>query len=82
MDANAREKIRMLTRILEPIEREVGRVLSDEEDKLASRSAASKEAEAGQISEEAQRNLEDACAAIENALDLMQVVVGGDGKGI
>jgi hypothetical protein len=43
MNANAREKIRMLARVLEPIEREVGRVLSDEEDKLASSSAASKE---------------------------------------
>ena len=82
MDVNRRETIRLLVRILEPIEEEVRRVLSEEDGKLASRSAASKEAEAGQISEEAQRNLEDACAAIENALDLMQVVVGGDGKGI
>ena len=76
MDANAREKIRMLTRILEPIEREVGRVLSDEEDKLASRSAASRETEARQIPDEALRNLTDACSAIENAIDLMQLVVG------
>ena len=76
MDANAREKIRMLTRILEPIEREVGRVLSDEEDKLASRAAASKENEAHQILDEALRNLTDACSAIENALDLMQLVIG------
>jgi hypothetical protein len=82
MDVHRREKIRMLMRILETIHQEVSQVLSEEEDNLAHRSGASKEAEAGQISEEPQRNLEDACAAIENALDLMQVVVGGDGKGI
>jgi hypothetical protein len=76
MDANAREKIRMLTRILEPIEREVGRVLSDEEDKLASRAAASRENEAQQIPDEGLRNLTDACSAIENALDHMQLVIG------
>ena len=82
MDVHRREKIRMLMRILETIHQEVSQVLSEEEDNLAHRSGASKEAEAGQISEEPQRNLEDACAAIENALDLMQVVVGGDGRGI
>jgi hypothetical protein len=76
MDANAKEKVRMLTRVLEPIEREVGRILSDQEDKLAIKSAASKETESHQISDEALRNLTDACSAIENALDLMQLVVG------
>ena len=74
MDANGREKIGMLMRLLETIHQEVSRVLSEEEVNLA-KSAASKETEA-EISEEAQRNLEDACSAIENALDLMQLVVG------
>ena len=66
MDANGREKIGMLMRLLETIHREVSRILSEEEDNPA-RSAVPKETEA-EISEGAQRNLEDACSAIENAL--------------
>jgi len=72
MDANGREKIGMLMRLL-TIHREVSRILSEEEDNPA-RSAVPKETEA-EISEGAQRNLEDACSAIENALDLMQLVI-------
>jgi hypothetical protein len=48
----------------------------DEEAKLASRSVASKETEAHQVPDEALRNLTDACSAIENAIDVMQLVVG------
>jgi len=73
MDANGREKIGMLMRLLETIHQEVSRILSEEEDNPA-RSAVPKETEA-EISEGAQRNLEDACTAIENALDLMQLVI-------
>ena len=51
MDVQRREKIRMLVRILEPIEEEVRRVYSEEKDILSSRSAPSKETEASQISE-------------------------------
>jgi hypothetical protein len=79
MDANRREKIRMLMRILETIHQEVSRVLSEEE---GGQLAASKDTVADQILEEAQRKLEDACSAIENAIDIMQLVVGDDGKGI
>ena len=76
MDVNRSEKIRMLIRLLEPFEEEVRRVLSDEEDNFANRSEASKETEAGQISNEAQDLLDRARAAIDNALYLMRVVVG------
>ena len=73
MDANGREKVRMAMRFLETIHQEVSRVLSEEEHNPA-RSAVPKETEA-EILQGAQRNLEDACAAIENALDLMQLVI-------
>ena len=53
MDANGREKIGMLMRLLETIHREVSRILSEEEDNPA-RSAVPKETEA-EISEGAQR---------------------------
>jgi hypothetical protein len=76
LTSNGRLEKRPRSRGGAPIEREVGRVLSDEEDKLASRSAASKETEARQIPDEALRNLTDACSAIENAIELMQLVVG------
>jgi hypothetical protein len=81
MDVNRREKIRMLIRFLEPIEEEVRRVLSDEEDNFANRSETSKETWAGQISKEAQHNLDRARSAIDNALDLLRLVVGDDGDG-
>jgi hypothetical protein len=67
---------------LEPIEEEVRRVLSDEEDNFANRSKASKETEAGQISKEAQHDLDRARSAIDNALDLMRLVVGADSNDI
>ena len=73
MDANGREKIGMLMRLLETIHLEVSRVLSEEEDNPA-RSAVPKETEM-EISEGAQRDLEDACSAVENGLDLMQLVI-------
>ena len=73
MDANGREKIGMLMRLLETIHREVSRILSEEEDDPA-RSAVPKETET-EISKGARHNLEDACSAIENALDLMQLVI-------
>ena len=73
MNVNGRAKIGMLMRLLETIHLEVSRVLSEEGDDPA-RSAVPKETEA-EISEGAQRNLEDACSAIENALDLMQLVI-------
>ena len=71
----------MLIRFLEPIEEEVRRVLSDEEDNFANRPEASKETETGQISKEAQRNLDRARSAIDNALDLLRLVAGDDGGG-
>ena len=77
MDANGKEKIRMIMRFLETIHQEVSRILPEKEDNLASTSAAPKETGAGKISKEAQRNLEDACSDIENALDLMQIVAEG-----
>ena len=73
MNVNGRAKIGMLMRLLETIHLEVSRVLSEVEDNPA-KSAVPKETEA-EISEGAQRNLEDACSAIENALDLMQLVI-------
>ena len=81
MDVTRREKLRMLIRFLEPIEEEVRRVLSDEEDNFANRTEASKETEAGQISKEAQHNLDRARSAIDNALDLLRLVVGDDDDG-
>ena len=71
----------MLVRILEPIEEEVRRVYSEEEDMLSSRSAPSKETEAGQISEEAWHNLEVARTALTDGLDHMKLVVGDDDNG-
>ena len=73
MDANGREKIGMLMRLLETIHQEVSRILSEEEDDPA-RFAVPKETET-EISKGARHNLEDACSAIENALDLMQLVI-------
>ena len=78
MDVNRREKIRLLVRILEPIEEEVRRVLSEEDGKLASRSAASKETEAGQTSKDPQHSLSVARGALVVALDHMKLVVGDD----
>jgi hypothetical protein len=80
MDVQRREKIRMLVRILEPIEEEVRRVYSEEEDMLSNRSAPSKETEAGQISEEARHNLEVARTALTDAIDHMKLVVGDNGS--
>ena len=57
------------------------RVLSGEEDNFANRTEASKETEAGQISKEAHHNLDRARSAIDNALDLLRLVVGDDGDG-
>ena len=78
MDANRREKIRMLVRILEPIGEEVRRVSSEEEDMLSSRTEASKETEAGLISEEAPHYLGTAHIALSDALYHMKLAVGDD----
>ena len=67
MDVQRREKIRMLVRILEPIEEEVRRIYSEE-------------TEAGQISEEARHNLEVASTALTDAIDHMKLVVGDKGS--
>ena len=55
MDANGKEKIRMIMRLLETIHLEVSRMLPEKEDNLASSSAAPKETGVGQISKEARR---------------------------
>ena len=78
MDANKREKIRMLVRILEPIGEEFRRVSSEEEDMLSSGSAPSKETEAGLISEEALHYLATAHIALSDALCHMKLAVGDD----
>ena len=78
MDANRREKISMLVRILEPIGQEVRRVSSEEEDMLSSGSAPSKETEAGLISEEALHYLATAHIALSDALYHMKLAVGDD----
>ena len=78
MDANRREKIRILVRILEPIGEEVRRVSSEEEDMLSSGSAPSKETEAGLISEEALHYLATAHIALSDALCHMKLAVGDD----
>jgi hypothetical protein len=78
MDANRRETIRMLVRILGPIGEEVRRVSSEEEDMLSSGSAPSKETEAGLISEEALHYLATAHIALSDALYHMKLAVGDD----
>ena len=82
MDVNRREKIRMLVRILESIEEEVRRVLSEEDDRLARIPAASKETEGGQLSKDAQHSLSVGRDALVEALDHMKLVVGDDGNDI
>ena len=78
MDVTRREKLRMLIRFLEPIEEEVRRVYSEEEDMLSSGSAPSKETEAGLISEEALHYLATAHIARSDALYHMKLAVGDD----
>ena len=53
------------------------RILPEKKSNHASTSAAPKKTGVGQISKETQRNLEDACSDIENALDLIQIVAEG-----
>jgi hypothetical protein len=68
--------------MLERAGEQVQALLNNEEDAYAERSAASRETESGNISEEAVRCLDEARTHIETAIEEMQYAIGDDSQPI
>jgi hypothetical protein len=78
MNEARRERIRELIRTLERAGEQVQALLIDEEEAFECRSAASRETELGNFSEDAVRRLDEARTHIQDAIEEMQSAIGDD----
>lgn len=78
MNEARRERTRELIRALESAEEQVQALLIEEENAFEGRSAASRETESGNISEDAVYHLDQATTQIRNAIEEMQYAIGDD----